>query len=100
MAWDWNLIEKGTAAAESAVTAAAILAGGFWTYRRFIRQQEDFPHIQFAVDVNFVGVQDGSWLLEVVALVENKGKVRHTVKKFDFDLRYLKPGDPVKLGDE
>lgn len=38
-------------------------------------------------------------MVETVAIVENKGLVRHYINDFSFDLLYLKEGDQLKVGD-
>lgn len=70
--------------------------GGIWTYRRFVRTRESHPKIEFSVDVRFVLKQHGRWLAEAVAVVENKGLVRHDVVKFGFSIRYLLPTDAIE----
>lgn len=62
---------------ESLATVVALGIGGYWTYRRFIRQRENCPFIEFTVDVHFVGRQGGKWIVELIAYLENKGKVQH-----------------------
>jgi len=80
---------------ESLATVVALLIGGFWTYRKFIRQREDFPHIDFSVDLRFVAVQGDTWVVEVIAWLENKGKVQHRISDFYFELAYLKNSDEL-----
>jgi hypothetical protein len=81
-------------------TILALVIGSLWTYRLFIRRREDVPHIEFTVDVNFVGMQDDQWLVEVLALLENKGQVKHSISDFTFDLRCLSAGEALRHGGE
>jgi len=80
----------------SIATILALIVGGIWTYRRFVRTREAFPKIEFTVDVAFVHKQAGFWVIEAIANLENKGLVRHSVTKFTFDLRYMLPSDAVE----
>src|SRR5688572_30651737 len=81
---------------ESFATVLALLIGGVWTYQRFVRTRESHPKIEFSVDVTFVVKQGGKWLSEAIALVENKGLVRHDIVQFTFSIRYLLPTDPIE----
>src|SRR4029079_9446431 len=78
--------EKLASAIASIVTAISIVIAGWWAYNRFIRQQENYPNLQFVADINLIGIQDGEWLIELVAMVENKGKVQHKMSDFTFVL--------------
>jgi hypothetical protein len=62
-------------AIESIATLAALIVGGYWTYTRFIKQRENFAFIEFTVDINFIGKQNAWWIVELIAYLENKGKV-------------------------
>lgn len=81
---------------ESLATVIALLLAGVWGYRRFVRQREDYPHIDFKVDLRFVDLHHESWVVEVIARLENKGRVQHRINEFTFDLRYLKGSDELK----
>ena len=45
--------------------------------------------------MNFVGVQDGKWLVSLDAHVNNEGFVRHEITRFEFDLRCLLKTDQL-----
>jgi hypothetical protein len=85
---------------QSLITIVAIAVGGAWAYAKFIYRREKEPRAEFTVDLDFVGTQGNSWLVEVSASVENKGLVRHPVKDFKLTLRYLCEDDPIRDGDE
>src|SRR5215207_8765415 len=70
------------AATQSAATIASFVVGGIWVYTKYIRQQERYPNIEFSADVQFIGVQDGFWITELIATVENKGKAQHRMEEF------------------
>ena len=81
---------------ESLATVLALGVGGYWTYLRFIKQREDYAFIEFTVDIYFIGKQDGKWIIELIAYLENKGKVQHKFSDLSFDLALLMHGDPVE----
>ena len=97
---DWEKIALIINSLSSLATILALIIGGIWAYLRFVRQVEYFPHIEFGVDIQFVGLQNSEWLVELQALINNKGSVRHEIHDFQFDLRYLKKSDKLQDGDE
>jgi hypothetical protein len=80
------------------VTVLAIFAGGAWALFQFIRWREGHAKLAFELQLNILGNVDERLLVEVVAVVENKGKVRHRVSDFCADVYYL--ADGVKLVTE
>jgi hypothetical protein len=84
----------------SIFTLIVVLAGGVWAYFRFVRQREHALRFEFTVNVVFVGTQGNDWLVEMEALVANKGLVRHDLKNLQFGLKYLDPNDPVVAGGD
>jgi hypothetical protein len=84
---------------QSLATAIALLVGGLWVYTKFVRAQEKYPNIEFSADINVIGEQGGSLIVELIAYVENKGKAQHRMNEFKFDLNALLPQDPV-LADQ
>ncbi len=82
------------------LTSIAILIGGGWTFWRFILLREGNSKIQFNVDLKVIGVHKDKYIVEVIAVVENKGNVRHYVNDFCFDLLYLSDKNDVVEGDE
>lgn len=87
---------KDLAAAISDVTTAvAIVLGGIWAYWKFSIQRERDPRAEFDLAAEFVGQQDGKWLIEVSARLTNKGKVRHPMTDATMNVRYLLSSDAV-----
>ena len=87
-------------AIESLATVLALVVGAYWTYTRFIKQRENFAFIEFTVDMNFIGKQDGSWVVELIAYLENKGKLQHRFSDLSFDLEALFRHDPVQSNEQ
>jgi hypothetical protein len=94
---DFNKLASGLSAL---ATAAAILIGGIWAIYTFILKREGFPKIEFTVDASFVLKQNDSWIIEVIAFIDNKGLVKHTINHFTFDIRYTLPSDPIKCTEK
>ncbi len=76
--------DKLISSIQAIVTTASIIIAGVWAYNRFIRQQENFPNLVFSADINIIGRQDTEWLVELIAIVENRGKVQHKMENFTF----------------
>ena len=89
---DFKDIAQGV---QAAVSAIAILLGGAWAYWKFSVQREREPRAEFDLTAEFIGVQDGKWLLEVSARLANKGKVRHPMKDATLNIRYVLSADEV-----
>jgi hypothetical protein len=82
------------------LAAAGVLVGGAWALWRFVLRRELHPKIQFDLDLHVVSREHDHLVVEVVAVVENKGIVRHWLRDFRFDLLYLPVGAPIVEGDE
>ena len=87
-------------ASQAIATVISFIIGAIWVYMKYIRQQEKYPHIGFTADINFVGKQQGFWIVELIAFIENKGKVQHKINDFAFDLNALYPEDNIDLSQE
>jgi hypothetical protein len=93
VAIDWY--QNAASAVEAVVTAIALLAGGVWAFWRYQLQGEKYPHIETLAEIEPIGVQGGYWIVEVRAVLANKGKVEQKIKKFEFDLNGILESDSV-----
>jgi hypothetical protein len=66
----------------------------------FIYQRQREPATDIDIDVRFVGVQKGKWVIEVTCVLENKSLVRHTYRDFQVTVRYLGHTDEITDGPE
>jgi len=87
-------------AIQACLTGVGIVVGGGWALWRFVLQREGRAKIQFDLDVRILGRQADRLLVEAVAIVGNKGRVRHYLRDFRFDLHYLSKESKVEDGDE
>lgn len=94
---EFNSIAGGV---ESLSTILALVIGAYWTYTRFIKQRENFAFLEFTADMYFVGQQDGKWIVELIAYLENKGKVQHQFSDLSFDLAALFRGDIIESSQD
>src|SRR4051794_16970076 len=87
--------KDATAGIQSVVTALALLVGGVWALARFWREREGAPRIQFDTTARFVGRKDDQWLVELLATLENRGKIRQSIEKFTFRVTYAVAADEM-----
>ena len=81
------------------VTAIGVLVGGGWALWKFGIQREAHAKIEFDLDLKVLGRQDKQFLVEIAAIVHNKGLVRHWLQDFRFDLLYLPKSAEIQCGD-
>lgn len=85
---------------KNSFTSAGLLAGGAWAYWKFILKREAYPKIEFDVELLVIGHQDHKTLIEIAAVVANKGSVRHWLYDFQFDLFVLSRDDKILMGGD
>lgn len=86
--------------AQSLATILGIVVGAAWALQRFRREREAHPHIDFSADIALVE-ERAEWLIvELVSIIENKGKVQHRMGRFEFSLSALFPDDKIDLAPE
>ena len=85
---------------QALITAASLIAAGSWAYFRFVLQAERYAHIQTAADLVVIARQGNSWIVEVAAVLENKGRVEHSMSNVEFDLNALHYGDPIETNEK
>jgi hypothetical protein len=93
---DYEDLSNLAAAIQSFATVASFAIGGFWVYRKYVREVEKYPHIESAADLKFIGQQGDFWIVEFAGILENKGKVRHRINSFSFDVNALFADDPIE----
>jgi hypothetical protein len=87
-----------SAIAQSACTVMAVLVGGIWAIWRYALKREAQPKIEFALELQPLGAIAEERLVNVIAVITNRGSVRHYLSDFWFDLRPLHESDPVIIG--
>lgn len=79
-------------------TGAAAFAGSWWALIKWRKQDALFPRINFEVSANFVGIQGDHIVMELVAVLENKGEVPLKIRRFSFKLRGLSKSAAIERG--
>ena len=93
--WTLGHLKDLASIVQSLITPLALIAGGIWAYRRYVVEESRFPHIETSAEINFVGIHGDYWIVELRAILNNKGKVQHKIEKFGFDLNALFSDDRV-----
>ena len=94
---DRDVWKDWAAVIQSIITAISLAIGGTWVFLRFVWAQERYPNIEFTADINLVG-RHGDWIItELVAYIENKGRVQHKMTQFKFCLDALFDQDPIDV---
>jgi hypothetical protein len=84
---------------QSIITPTALIIGGLWAYRRYGVEAKNLAHIETSADIVFIGQQGDFWIVELLAILNNKGNVQHKIEKFTFDLNALHSDDPIEVSD-
>jgi hypothetical protein len=74
----------------------AVLVGGLLAFRRYRAKASSYAHIETALEIAFLGQQDGCWIVELKAILANKGNVQRRIHKFRFDLNAIHADDPIE----
>jgi hypothetical protein len=81
---------------ESFTKTAAIILGAIWAYWKFVRQRTHEPASDMDIEVEFVGLQDDKWIIEVTAVLKNIGQVQLRYQHFFVKVRYLTGEDRIE----
>lgn len=92
--------KEAIGAIKDLATALALALGGVWAFQRFVIRREFASQVEFTVNVEFIGMHDDSWIVNVVANLNNKAGSRLRVSQFGFDLRALDRKDQLVQGGD
>jgi len=80
---DWSEIVKNV------LEGLAICGAAVWALFRFGLFRERYAKIEFNLDCRYLGKSNHCRLVELIAVIENKGLVRQYIKEWTFDLLLL-----------
>lgn len=84
----------------SIVTTLAILLAGLWTLYRFGISRERYPKLQFELDLRHLGNSGDKTIVELVAVITNKGITRQYIHDFKFNILVFNEDMPFDQSDE
>jgi hypothetical protein len=100
---NWNTIAAifptadSTLAVPVAGVCLAVLIGGLLAYRRYRARESTYAHIETSAEISFVGQQDNFWIVELKAILNNKGKVQRRIHGFRFNLNAIHADDAIDV---
>ncbi len=84
----------------SLVTIIAIVIAGIWTLYRFGISRERYPKLQFDLDLRHLGDSGDKNIVELVAVITNKGITRQYIHDFKFNMLVFNENMPLDMSDE
>lgn len=76
----------------------AIIAA-FFAYYTFFREGKHKQRVEFDLEINDLGIHGTNRIIEIVAIVENKGLVEHTISELTLTARGIDKSDQLKNMD-
>ncbi len=84
---------------ESLITIIAIVLAGAWTLFRFGIAREQYPKLQFELQLNKLGTSRDKIIVELIAVITNKGIARQYIKGFRFNILTFDDEMPFDMSD-
>lgn len=72
-------------------TVAGIVLGGYWTWKIFVKERSDLPHVNIEQKVSHAALSKDVTLLRVVAEVANAGSARLLIDKAQVRVQQILP---------
>lgn len=100
MTWELTNFKDLASIFQSLVTPIGLIVAGVWAYRRYVLEDSKYPHIETSAEIEFIGRQGDFWIVELKAILINKGRVQHKIEKFGFDLNAIYSRSRVDTSDD
>lgn len=84
---------------QSLITIIAIVLAGAWTLFRFGIAREQYPKLQFELQLNKLGTSRDKIIVELIAVITNKGIARQYIKGFRFNILTFDDEMPFDMSD-
>lgn len=84
---------------QSIITITAIILAGAWTVYRFGIAREQYPKLQFELQLNKLGTSRDKVIVELIAVITNKGIARQYIKGFRFNILTFDDEMPFDMSD-
>jgi len=83
----------------SLFTILALVLAGAWTVYRFGIAREQYPKLQFELQLNKLGTSRDKVIVELIAVITNKGIARQYLKGFRFNILTFDDEMPLDMSD-
>ncbi|MEP6794072.1 MAG: hypothetical protein ABJB16_07080 [Saprospiraceae bacterium] len=80
-------------------TILAIFLAGAWTLFRFGISREQYPKLQFDLKLKQLGISRDKHVVELVAVISNKGIARQYIRDFRFNILLFDDNTPFDTSD-
>lgn len=84
---------------QSIFTMTAIILAGVWTVYRFGIAREQYPKLQFELQLHKLGMSRDKHIVELIAVITNKGIARQYIKDFRFNILTFDDQTPFDMSD-
>jgi hypothetical protein len=81
------------------IPVLAVILAGCWALYRFIIAREQYPKLQFNLDLNQLGTSRDKHIVEFVAMITNKGIARQYIRNFTFNILTFDDSIPFNVSD-
>jgi hypothetical protein len=85
---------------QSLITITAIILAGAWSLYRFGISREQYPKLQFELQLNKLGMSRDKQIIELIAVITNKGIARQYIKGFRFNILTFDDETPFDMSDQ
>ena len=83
----------------SLITILAIVLAGIWTLYRFGLARERYPKLQFELHLHQLGMSRDKMIIELAAVITNKGITRQFIQDFNFNILTFDDTMPFDVSD-
>ena len=83
----------------SLITVLALLSAGIWTLYRFGIARERYAKLQFELQMIQLGMSRDKHIIELVAIIRNKGLARQYIRSFRFNILTFDDHMPFDMED-
>jgi hypothetical protein len=80
---------------QSLATGISLVVAAWWVYYRYVRSAENRPNIGVKCEIKYVALLERTHVVQITALVENRGKVPYWIHALNLKLRAVENGAPV-----
>jgi hypothetical protein len=78
---------------EMAITSIAIIIGGLWTYRKFVKKRENFPFASITHRIIEIDVDNKKKLVHLSIEIKNIGEVVFSIVAYNVQINKVIPLD-------
>jgi len=78
--------------AQAFATGLSLFVAASWVYYRYVRNAENRSNVGMKCEIKHVGILQNTHVVQVTAVIENRGKVPYTIHALELKLRAIHEG--------